>query len=85
MDFTCINLNALCSDALYLVKEVSLERLPAVQFHLCDIPERARLQGQKTDQWLPGAGGGDDNKGIEGVWQVTKFFCILIMVVSPDF
>ena len=36
-------------------------------FHPNDIPERARLQGQKTDQWLPGAGGGDDHKGIEGV------------------
>ena len=26
-------------------------------FNLCDIVEKAKLWGWKTDQWLPGAGG----------------------------
>lgn len=28
-----------------------------------------------------GVGRGDDNKGHEGIWQVTETLCILIMVV----
>ena len=38
------------------MKEARQKRLPTVWGHLYDILEKATLEKQKTDWWLPGAG-----------------------------
>ena len=43
------------------------------EFHLYDILEKAKLQGQKSDQWLPVA-----KEGGEGNFWVTEMFHIPI-------
>lgn len=41
---------------LLCVKEARLRRLHSESFHLYDVPIKAKVQGQKPDQCLPGAG-----------------------------
>ena len=48
------------------------QKLHRVRFHVYDVLEKAKLLGQRTDQWLPGAGLRKEltTKGCEG------FFCL---------
>ena len=48
------------SKTLWLVKEARQERLDIIWFHYMKCPERAKLQIQKADEGLPGAGGGEE-------------------------
>lgn len=47
-------------------------------FHLNDILEKAKLQAQKSNQWLPVAKGGV--QGNEGIFWVMEIFHILIFM-----
>ena len=62
MDLKCIMLS----------ERSQSQKLHRVRFHVYDVLEKAKLLGQRTDQWLPGAGLRKEltTKGCEG------FFCL---------
>ena len=62
------------------------QRLHTVWF-IYDIPEKAKLQRQKSDQQMPTVRGrrmGLITKGHQGIWVVMEIFYILIVVVITN-
>lgn len=60
--------------------------LHTVRFHFCDILEKTGLQRWRTDQWLPGIGGGRVCECKGAAWGsilgVMELFCVPAVVVA---
>lgn len=66
------------------VKDIKHKKLHVVWFHICEIPEKVKLQPEKVDQWLlrPGAEGEDTVQSrMKKLFRVMEMFSILSVVV----